>query len=98
MVFDHVEAERNDEVRIVDRKIDSIFAAESHRIQTIVSIQIHGPFGHECADDPDSRFLAKPSKLPAGTFPYAAVTGDDDRLFCRTNEVKGAIDDRVVWY
>ena len=75
----------DDKISIVDCKINSILGPESHRIQTIVSIQIHCPLGHERADNADSRLLTKPSKLSACTPSNATIASDDDGSFCCTN-------------
>ena len=59
VVLDHVEAECNHKVSVIDRSVDPILSTQTHGIEAVVSVHIHTALGHEGADHTDAGFFAQ---------------------------------------
>ena len=96
MVLDHVEPERDDEVRIVDHQIHAVSGAKTDGKQTVLGVHVDAPLGHERTDHADAGLLAQQPQLLAGTTADATVAGNDHGALGVAQQVERAIDDLVV--
>ena len=58
MVLDHVVAERDDEVGVVDRAGDVVARLQADRVEAVVGVHVDGALRHEGAGDADAGLLA----------------------------------------
>ena len=96
MVLDHVEAQCQYNICIVDGEAYTVLGPQADRVQAIVRVHIHTAFGHEGADHTDSGLLTKPAELLAGAFSDATVTGEDDGSFRVPDDIESLVDDLVI--
>ena len=96
VVLDHVEAERDDEVGIVDGQRDAVLRAQADRVQAVIRIHVDTALRHERRYDTDACLVAQRSELLARAAADAAVAGDDDRALRGLQHVERSVDDLVV--
>ena len=96
VVLDHVVAERDHEVGLLDGPYRMVAGLQADGEQAALVVHVHTALGHERADHPDAGALDELAELGGGPTTNGPVAGEDDRAFGGLDGGPRLVDDLVV--